>query len=175
LQLLTELVPHLHRVAVTSNHSNSATLNLWRAAAGAARAIGLQAVAVDIRTADELEPAVKSIPKLRADAVLVLPDPVTNLNATRVVRLIAAQRLPAIYTSDSFIAAGGLMSYGISETAIWSQAATYVDRILKGANPAELPVERPTVFDLAVNLRTARSLEIAVPESILLRATEVIK
>ena len=91
------------------------------------------------------------------------------------MRLVAAQRLPAVYVNDAYMAAGGLMAYGASEPADWSQAATYVDRILKGAKPADLPVERPTTFELIVNLKTARSIGITVPQSILLRATQVIR
>jgi len=117
----------------------------------------------------------ESIPNLRADGILVLQDPVTLSNVARVVRPVAAQRLPAVYSSVPFTAAGGLMSYGASEVAIWNLTATFVDRILKGANPADLPVERPTKFEFVVNLKTARDLGITFPQSILLRADQIIR
>ena len=156
LELLEALVPRLRRVVVVRNPSNAANLTQWREVASAARVLRIAAVAVDIRSADEIDAALKTISHMRADAIFVLPDGVTLSNAARVVRLVAAQRLPAIYENDAYIAAGGLMAYGVSETADWSQAATYVAPILKGAKTADLPVERPTTFDLIVDLKTRR-------------------
>jgi len=175
LQLLKELVPRLQRVAVLRNPSNSGNLAEWRVAESVARTLGIAAFAVDIRSADQIDGALKTIPHLRADAILVLPDAATVGNAAHVVQLVAAQRMPAIYSLDVFTAVGGLMVYAASSVAIWSQTATYVDRILKGAKPADLPVEQPTTFELIVNLKTARNLGITFPQSILLRATEIIR
>ena len=175
LQLLKELVPRLQRVAVTRNPGNPGNRAGWRVAESVARSIGIRADAVNIPSPDQIDAAFKLIPRLQAGAILVLPEPVLASNAARVARLVAAQRLPAVYPNDRFIVAGGLMSYGPSQVTMWRQAATYVDRIFKGARPADLPVERPTTFDLIVNLKTARALGITVPQSILLRATEIIR
>jgi putative tryptophan/tyrosine transport system substrate-binding protein len=177
LQFLKELVPGLRRVAVLRNPSTIGTVMTWREAERSARTMGIQVVAVDIHSPDQIDTALTSIPHLRAEAVLVPADPVTGGNAARIVQLISAQHLPAIYPFgfETFIASGGLISYGPSDAAIWSQAATYVAQILKGSKPADLPVERPTTFDLVVNLKTARILGITVPQSILLQATQVIR
>jgi putative tryptophan/tyrosine transport system substrate-binding protein len=131
--------------------------------------------AVDVRSPNEIDAALKSVPRLRPDAIMVLGSPVIAGKETRIAQLVAALRLPAIYENEAYTAAGGLMVYGASEIAIWRRAATYVARILKGAKAAELPVERPTIFELTVNLKTARALGITVPESILLQATQVIR
>jgi len=173
IQLLKELVPRLRRVAVIGNLSNPSDVAEWRAAESVARTGGLTVFSIDVRNAEQIEAALK--PHLHADAILVLTDGLMFSNAERIVRLAAAQRLPAYCPTSAFVVAGGLISYGPSATGMWSQAATYVDKILKGANPADLPVEQPTVFDLVVNLKTARSLGITVPQSILLSADEVIK
>ena len=175
LQLLEELVPRLRRVAVTYNPSNIGNVLQLREAEKVAAAIGIVASAIAIRSADEIDAAFKTIPRLHADAILVLADGVTDNNALRVVRLVAAQRLPAVYPFSEFTAAAGLMYYGRSTIADWSQAANYVDRILKGANPADLPVERPTTFELVVNPKAARDIGITIPQSILLRADQVIR
>jgi len=175
LQLLRELVPHLQRVAVLLNPSNRGDLGVWRLAERVARSTGIQLVAIDIQSPSQIDAAFEMIQQLHADALMVLNDGVLVSNAARVVQLVAARRLPAIYGITNYIAAGGLMSYGTSPLGLWNQAAMYVDRILKGANPADLPVERPTTFELIVNLKTAHSLGLTVPQSILLRADEVIK
>lgn len=175
LQLLGEIVPHLRRVAVLRNPSSPANTIMWREAGRVGRAIGIQTVAVESVTADQLDAAFKAFPHIHADAIIELDQPATLSNPGRLVRLVAAQHLPAIYQNSAFTAAGGLMYYGASESALWSEVAIYVDRILKGAKPADLPVERPTTFDLAVNLKTALVLGLTVPQSILLQATQVIR
>jgi len=172
-QLLKELVPRLQRVAVM-RHTSSTPLT-WRAAESAARALGVQALEVDVRGADQIDAASKTLPSLRAEAMLVLLDALFVINASRIVRLAAALRLPAVYPDSTFAAAGGLMAYGSSSEWTWSQAATYVDRILKGAKPADLPVQRPTIFELIVNLKTAHSLGLTVPQSIFVRADQIIR
>lgn len=175
LQLLKELVPHLRCIAVVRNPANPATMAQWRGAESVLGTSGISQVAIDIRSADQIDAALKTVAHQHVDAIIVLPDAVTLNNAARIVRLVAAQRLPAIYQQVTFIAVGGLIAYGTSEIADWRRAATYVDRILKGAKPADLPVEQPTTFELVVNLKTARSLGITVPQSILLQATQVIR
>jgi len=175
LQILKELVPHIERVAVIRDPSNAANLASWRVAESVAPALGIHVFAVDLQSPEQTDAAFKTIRRLRADAAAVLPGAASPTQPERFVRLAAAQRLPALYTVEAFMAAGGLVSYGPSEIADWREAATYVDRILKGANPADLPVDRPKTFELTVNLKTARSLGITVPQSILLRADRVIK
>jgi len=174
LQLIRELVPRVRRIAVIGDASFPRNVGNWRGLENIARPLGIQTVALGIRS-HQVDVELNSLPRLRVDAVIVLEDAVTMSNVARIVRSVAAQRLPATYAQEAFAAAGGLLAYTASSTAIWSQAATYVDRILKGAKPADLPVERPTTFDLIVNLKTARQLGISVPQSILLRADQVIQ
>jgi len=175
LQLLKELVPHLQRVAVLRNISNFANLDSWRETQNVARTMGIEVIAVDIRSPNQIDATLGAVPHLHAGAILVLNDAVLASNAASIVRLVAAQRIPAVYGLGRYTVAGGLMVYGDSEIADWARSATYVDRILKGAKPADLPVERPTTFELVVNLKTARTLGIIVPQSILLRATDIIQ
>jgi len=177
LQLLKELVPRMQRVAIIRDPANLGNLASWREAQSVAHRLGLQAFAVDMRSSEQIGAAFAAIRHLRADAVVVLPDAVTNINEARIAQLMTAQRLPAIYSLGANDAAhfGELMAYGASQVAGWEQAASYVDRILKGAKPADLPVERPTTFELVVNLKTAREIGVTVPQSILLRADQVIR
>ena len=175
LQLFGELVPHLQRVAVAGNPLNPGNRLMQRAATRLAGTIGMTAFAVDIPSADRIDTALSALRQRRADALIVLGDPVTVLEAAHVVRLVTAQKVPAIYEQDSFIAAGGLMYYSSSDKAMFVQAASYVDQILKGANPGELPAARPTTFDLVVNLKAARAIGITIPQSILLQATQIIR
>jgi len=175
LQLLKELVPHLRRVVVVRNPANPGNVAQWRETERAARTTGVQAFALDVRSADEIDAAFRTIPHLHADAIIVLSDSATATDPSHVVRLVALRRLPAIYSVEEFTTNGGLMVYAASSHALWIQAATYVDRILKGAKSADLPVERPTTFELIVNLKTAHDIGITVPQSILLRADQVIR
>lgn len=175
LELLKELVPRLRRIVVLRNPDNLANSIALRTAHRAARTLGMAVVVSDVRSSAQIDAAVKTIPKLRADAALVLADGMMLAHAARIVQVAAELRLPAVYPQNSFSSAGGLIAYGVSTTAQWSQAATYVDRILKGAKPADLPVENPAIFELIVNLKTARSLGLTVPQSILLSANQVIK
>ena len=165
LQLLKEVVPRIRRAAVVRNPSNINNLAGWRVAQSTADRLGIQVVALDIRSADQIEPALKTVPQLHVNGILVLADGVTGSNAAQVVRLVAAQRLPAVYEQTVFTTAGGLMKYAAWDLGMWSGAATYVDRIFKGAKPADLPVERPTTFELIVNLKAAREIGITVPRS----------
>lgn len=175
LQLLRELIPHLQCVAVLLNRSNRGNLGVWRSLSSTARSTGIQLVEVDIRSPAQIDAAFKTLPQLRPGALMVLNDGVMLSNAAHVVQLIAARRVPAVYGLPQYTDAGGLMSYGASADGLWIQVASYVDRILKGASPADLPVENPTTFQLIVNLKTAHNLGLTVPQSILLRATQVIR
>lgn len=176
LELLKEMVPRLRRLAVILNRASVANLNSMRGLEAEVGPSGIQLLAVDVRSPNQIDAAFKTIAHQDADALLVLPDGMLVSNAARIVLLATTLRLPAVIASgDTASRAGGLMSYGASETGVWGQAATYVARILKGAKPADLPVAQPTSFNLIVNLKTARALGITVPQSILLQATQVIR
>ena len=143
----------------------------------AARALGLHLHVVEVRRADELDTAFAAMPQARADALLVMEDALvfsTRLGR-RLADLAATGRLPAMYSWREYVEAGGLMAYGPSLQEIYRRAATYVDKILKGAKPADLPVEQPTKFELVINLKTAKALGITMPPSLLLLADEVIQ
>ena len=174
LQLLMELDPRVRRVAAIGDASFLKNVGSWHALQKVARLIGIQTVALGVRY-NQVDVELNALPHLHVDGIIVFDDAVTISNVARIVRPVTALRLPAVYAAERFAAAGGLLVYTASSTGIWSQAATYVDRILKGAKPADLPVERPSTFDLIVNLKTAHQLGITVPQSILLRATQVIQ
>lgn len=174
LQLLIELVPRMQRVAVIRDPENPGNLATWRQAQSVARAHGIQVLPVDVRSSKDIDAAFRTIRNLRAGAIIVLPNIATNTDPARIEQLATAQRLPAIY-SGALGGFGALLSYGASSTAAFTQATSYVDRILKGAKPADLPVAQPTTFELIVNLKTARAIGITVPQSILLQATQVIR
>jgi putative ABC transport system substrate-binding protein len=142
---------------------------------GLAPALGLTLQSVELRDRKDIDDGVAAIIRDRAEGVIVDSDPVTGSNKTRIVEFAAANRLPAIYVWRWFVDAGGLMSYGPSFYELWRRAATYVDKILKGAKPADLPVEQPTRYELVVNLKTAKELGLTVPPSILARVDEVIE
>ena len=141
----------------------------------AARALGLHLHVVEVRSADELDPAFAAMTRAGTDALIVMADPALMDNRLgRVADLAATHRLPAMYNGREYVAAGGLMSYGPSLLDMFQRAATYVDRILKGAKPADLPVAQPTKFELVINLKTAKALGLTVPPSLLFQANEVI-
>jgi len=175
LQLLKELVPHVRRVAVLVNPATTGVLTEVREAERLAKTIGIETVDLPIESAGRVDAALKTLSQLHVGAILELPGPINSSNGARIVRDVAVLRLPAIYANGTFADLGGLMSYGPSETGIWNGAATYVDRILKGAKPADLPVVNPTIFELIINLKTAHTLGITFPQSILLRADRIIR
>ncbi len=175
LELLKEVVPNLARVATIWNSANPGNLPLVRDTEVAAKALGLALHSVGVRQVADLDTAFASITRERAGALSVLSDGFMVTNRNLVSALAARHRLPAIYPSSGYIDAGGLMSYGPSIAAAYHRAAYFVDRILKGARPADLPVEQPTKFELIVNLKTANALGIKIPNSILLRTDKVIE
>jgi len=172
LELLKELVPGAATVAVIWNRSN--VLN-WRAAEAAAREQRWKAVSIEINRADEIEDAFRKASGARAGAILVFAAGVLFPHARRVADLAARSRLPAMYELRSYVEAGGLMCYGADINDIWRRAAFFVDRILKGARPADLPIEQPSEFELVVNLKAAKALGLTVSPAMLLRADEVIQ
>jgi putative ABC transport system substrate-binding protein len=162
-------------VATIWNSANPGNVPLVRDTEVAARALGLALNSVGVREASELETAFAIITREHAGALSVISDGFMVTNRKLVSELAARNRLPAIYPSSVYVEAGGLMSYGASISATYHRAAYFVDRILKGARPADLPIEQPTKFELVVNIKSAKALGITIPQSIMLQATRVIE
>jgi putative ABC transport system substrate-binding protein len=175
LELLREVVPSLSRVGVLWNPANSAEVLAVQVTQTAAQSLGMSVAVEQASESGELDRAIGSIASANAGAVIVLPDPMFLGNRERLIRLIAGSKLPAIYMESDFVAAGGLLSYGPKFSDLFRRAAGYVDRILRGTKPAEMPVEQPTNFVLAINLRTANALGLTIPPTLLARADEVIE
>ncbi len=176
LELLTETVPRLSRLAVLWN-PNTPSLShiLLSEAESAARSLRVQVHRFGPRSPTELEGTFSAMTKTRVTALLALADPEFLFHRTRIVDLAAKARLPAIYGLREFTEAGGLMSYAPSVVENWRRAAAYVDKILRGVKPGDLPVEQPTKFELVINLKTAKALGLTIPQSILIRADEMIQ
>jgi len=176
LQLLKESFPGLSRpVAVLWNPDYVGMQARFLQAQRAAPAIGMGVSSVEVRNSGELEHAIQAMDRQRPDALLILADPLTTSQRMRIVEFAAAERLPAMYEVSQFVDVGGLMSYGPNTDKIVSRAAIYVDKILKGAKPSELPVEQPATFELVINLKSAKALGITIPPSILLQADRIIE
>jgi putative tryptophan/tyrosine transport system substrate-binding protein len=175
LELLKEIVPNLSSIAVLSNTKNPQSKIEMKEMQTAAQAMGLQLHPAEISTEDELENAFAAMNRAAAQALIVLTDPILFSQRKRAVDLASKYKLPAVYSFQGFVEEGGLMSYGPSDADLFRRAAGYVDRILKGAKPRELPVEQPTKFDLYINLGTAKALGITIPETFLARADRVIE
>lgn len=176
LELLQELLPKVsHAVAVLWNPAYVGMRARFEEAQVAAPAVGLTVRSVEVRDTRELDAAFEAIIREHPDALLLLVDPFTISQRARIVAFAAEQRLPAIYESSDFADVGGLISYGPNAQDLYRRAATYVDKILRGAKPADLPIEQPTKFELVVNMRAAKALGIKFPDSILLRADKVIE
>ncbi len=175
LELLKEIVPRLSRVAVfgaSSNPGNAQSLKEMELAAGA---LGTKRQYIDVLDPKDIETAFRAATKERAEAVLVLVSSVLNAQRKQVADLAVKHRLPAIYPIPDFVEAGGLMSYGVSFIDLHRRAATYVDKVLKGAKPADLPVEQPRKFELVINLKAAKQIGLAIPPNVLARADRVIR
>jgi len=175
LQLLQQVVPTLTRLGVLWNRDNPVGAQELKETQAAARLLGIDVQLAAIRRIDELPTAVASLGKSRAEALLVLSDAMLYGQRKEIAELAIANQLPAVSWTAEFAKAGGLMAYGPDVLALARRAATYVDKILKGAKPANLPVEQPTKFELVVNLRTARALQLSIPSAILVRADDVIE
>ena len=175
LELLRETVPGLSRVAVLSSPTTPATALQMRETQVVAQALGVRLQALDVRGPNEFEGAFRAATRGRAGALLTLDDPFIFTHRTLILALVAKSRLPAMYGFREFAEAGGLMAYGTYLPALYRRAAVYVDKILKGAKPADLPVEQPTRFELVINLKTAKALGLTFPQSILIRADQVIQ
>ena len=174
LQLIREILPKADAVAVLANLSNPTTPPVVHATEAAGRQLGIQAHVVDVRAARDVAAAFSTMVRQHADAIVVVSDPMLNSQTREIVELAARHRLPAVYEQRSFPEVGGLMSYGPGRLERFQRAAVYVDRILRGAKPGELPVERPTNFELVVNRAAAKGLGLTIPPSVLLRADAVL-
>jgi putative ABC transport system substrate-binding protein len=174
LELLREIVPGLGRLAILANAGYRSALLEMAEVQSTARASGLEAFPLEIRQADDIASAFEGL-KGRADALYVVVDTLISANRTRIAAAALAARLPTIYDFREHVVLGGLMSYGPNIPNLFHRAAEYVDKILRGTKPADLPVEQPTQYDLVVNLKTAKALGLKIPEAFLLRADEVIE
>jgi putative tryptophan/tyrosine transport system substrate-binding protein len=174
LELLREIVPSFHRLAIIGNFGNPAIRLEMDEVRRAARALDLEAEALEIRRAEDIAPAFDAL-KGRAEALYVAIDQLLIANRFRINTLALTMRLPTTYNSREWVEVGGLMSYGPNFPDLFRRAANYVDKILRGANPADLPVEQPTKFDLVINLTTAQALGLKVPTTLLATADEVIE
>ena len=175
VELLKEAVPKRERSAVLRNPTHPLASVFMTEMRTAASVLRLKLDFVDARDRDELAGAVLRLGKERPPALIVTPDPVFTAGRSRILDLIATHRLPSIFFSGDFVDAGGLMSYGPSFRESYRRAAVYVDKILKGAKPADLPVEQPTKFELIINLKTAKQIGLTIPPNVLARADRVIK
>ena len=175
VQLLKETLPRVSRVAVLLNPTNPIHTVFWRATQDAAAMLGVQVTSLEVRTAGDFERAYESATAERAGALIVLDDPLSVSERRRIIDLAASHRLPTMYGFREFVEAGGLMSYGPNLRDHYRRAARYVDKILKGAKAGDLPVEQPTLFELAINLKTAKALGLTIPQSLLGRADQVIQ
>jgi ABC-type uncharacterized transport system substrate-binding protein len=175
LELLQEAVPKLSHVAVLWNPAVPSSTLGFKETQTAAHALGLPLQSLEVRGPDEFDQAFAAMTREHADALVVLSNPLFFGHRRQLAELAVKHRLPAIFLFREYVEAGGLMAYGANLNAMYRRAAYYVDRILKGTKPADLPVEQPTKFELVINLKTAKALEIAVPPSLLLLADEVIQ
>ena len=174
LELLREAVPGLRRLAIMANVGNPASVLDMGEAQASARALGLEVMPSEIRRAEDISPAFEAL-KGRADALYVCVDPLVNTNRTRINILAVGTRLPTMHGLREYVEAGGLMSYGPNLPDLLRRAAEFVDKILRGGKPADIPVEQPTKFDLVINLTTAKALGLEIPPTLLARADEVIE
>jgi putative ABC transport system substrate-binding protein len=175
LEILREAVPGLRRPALLANVSNPAAALEFNAAQAAARTLNLDPVRLEIRHGEDIPAAIESV-NGRADALYVCVDPLANSNRVRINTLALKARLPVMHSfRDNVEEAGGLISYGPNIIGMYQRAAALVDKILRGANPADIPVEQPTKFALVINLKTAKTLSLTIPEALLVRADEVIE
>jgi len=175
IELLKEIVPKLARVAVLGTASRPGSAHALREVENAAKALKVQVQFQDVVDPKGIDAAFLAARKGSADAVLVLGSPLFNANRTELTELASKSRYPVIYDRAEFVEAGGLMTYSVSLADLARRAATYVDKILKGARPGDLPIEQPTKFDLVVNMKTAKALGIKIPNSLLAQATKVIE
>jgi ABC-type uncharacterized transport system substrate-binding protein len=175
IELLKEVLPKLSRVAVLGTSTRPATAKDLKEMDSAAPTLGVQLQYLDVLAPQDIETAFENARKKRAEALVVLASPVFSVQRGRIAELAIKNRLPVTYYRRGFVEDGGLMSYGVSFTDLDRRAAVYVDKILKGSKPADLPVEQPTKFELVINLKTAKQIGLTIPPNVLARADRVIK
>jgi putative ABC transport system substrate-binding protein len=175
LELLKEIVPKLSRVAVFWNPQGLGSTIYWKEIQLPARRLGVQLHSLEVRSPNDFEKAFQDATTAHAGALAVMPDTVFTVNIKRIADFAVKNRLPSIYIGREFADAGGLVAYGPDRADMFRRAATYVDKILKGAKPGDLPIEQPTKFELVLNLKTAKAIGISIPHSVLARADEVIR
>ena len=175
LGLLREAVPGLTRAGVLQVPSNPVHGVYWTETQSAAERLGLKLVSVEARRPEDYDAVFAALTRHQAGALVVLPDPLNLIHRVKIVELATRHRLPTMFAMRDYAEVGGLMSYGPNAADLYRRAATYVDKILKGARPADLPVEQPTKFDLVINARTAATLGLTIPQSLLIRADEVLQ
>ena len=175
LELLKDVVPGLSRVVVLWNAANPANASVWHETQAAAGALGLVLHAQDVRGAQDFEGAFARTAQVHPEALLVLDDALINMHRQQIVEFATQQHLPSVFAARESVVAGGLMSYGPSLPDLFRRTATYVDKILQGVKPSDLPMEQPMKFELVINLKTAKALGLTIPPQILFQADEVIK
>jgi putative tryptophan/tyrosine transport system substrate-binding protein len=175
LELLKETIPKLSHVAILWNPHNPASAQSWKESQLTARELGLQLHSMKVSSGDQYESAFKEAIKARSTAVVVTQSPFINSSLTKIADLATKNRLPTISPREDFADSGGLMSYGPDQVEAYRRLASIVEKILKGAKPADLPVEQPTKFQFVINLKTAKQIGITIPQSVLFRADRVIK
>jgi putative ABC transport system substrate-binding protein len=175
LELLKEVVPRLRRVAVLWNPDHPGQPAAFKDTRVAAQALKVTVISIETRNKEEIERALSGIGKERPQGLFELPDPLTFFNRELITQFAAKHKLPAMYSFREYVDAGGLMSYGTSFPDLFRRAATFVDKILKGARPADLPVEQPMKFEFVINLKAAKQIGLAIPPNVLARADKVIK
>jgi putative ABC transport system substrate-binding protein len=174
VELLRELIPRLTRIAGLFNMGNPVLPSQWKQVEIAARALGIEPQLLDVRRPEDLPRLFEAAAQQRAEALIVGLDGVTQGNLRLIAELAAKQHLPSIYAEKGYVKFGGLITYGASDFHMYHRAATFVDKIFKGAKPADLPVEQPTKFELVINLKTAQALGLTIPPTLLFQADEVI-
>lgn len=174
IDLLREIVPQMRRLSALANVAGSGFQQETASIRTAAAALNIDADILELRTADDIAPALARL-KGRADALYVLSEPLVNSSKAQILQAVTQERIPTIFGFREFVDAGGLMSYGANFPDLFSRAAEFVDKILRGAKPGDLPVQNPTKFDLVINLKTARALGLTIPPSIIVQATEIIE
>jgi putative ABC transport system substrate-binding protein len=175
LELLKDVVPGLSRVVVLWNAANPANASVWQETQAAASALGLLLHAQEVRGAQDFEGAFARTAQAHPDGLLVLDDALINMHRQHIAEFATQEHLPSVFAARESAVAGGLMSYGPSLPALFRRAATYVDKILKGVKPGDLPMEQPMKFELVINLKTAKALGITIPPHLLVLADEVLQ
>jgi putative ABC transport system substrate-binding protein len=175
LQMLKQVLPGVSRVAILWNAANPYPALVFRQTEGAARGLGIQLQSLEVRSPGDFHRALEAAARQRAAALLTVEDPLIVGQRTQILDFTAKNRLPAMHGLREFVEVGGLMSYGVSLADLRRRSAGYVDRILKGAKPGDLPIEQPTKFELVINLKTAKALGLTIPPSLLQRADQVIE